>query len=131
MGLSDDDQRAALSGLAASLACFSAVAQLHVETYYEPSGVRGRPEEARRCREWLAACMANDELLFDDTRLRREVWDSLLDYLVGKGWLRDSRGRSSCQAAEKLLIFLYICGQGASFRNARGRSGHSLETISR
>ena len=130
-----NQQRASLSVITAAVASFHAVTELHVETYHEPTGVRKNPEEATLGEDWLKSCMANNQKLFDDTRLRRDVWDSLLGYLTSRGWLEDSKQRNSklkcLTAGEKLLIFCYICGQGSSYRNARSRSGHSLETISR
>jgi len=65
--------------------------------------------------------------IFNLTRLRPEIFEDLLLWLVSNTALRDSEHLS---AAERLLIFLFICAQGASMRLAAEVFQHSLATIS-
>ena len=67
------------------------------------------------------------ERIYDMTRLRKEQFLELLDWLQDRG-LRNS---NRCTAPEKLVIFLSIIGHGFAFRVLRELSNHSLQTINR
>ena len=62
------------------------------------------------------------------TRLKRDTFLALLDWLLVHTDLKDSREVS---AAQKLVIFLYICSQGVKFRIAAETLQHSTRTIHR
>lgn len=123
-----DARRAAITLVIAVLSAFAVLVQHHLDTYHEPTGVRKHPEDSQNGAKWLASCMRNDTQLFEETRLKREVWDTLLERLVRRGWLKSSR---HCEAGEKLLCFLYLCANGSSYRNLSWRCGRSKDTISR
>jgi len=65
--------------------------------------------------------------IFNLTRLRPDIFEDPLDWLVSNTALRDSKHLG---AAKRLLIFLFICAQGASMRLAAEVFQHSLATIS-
>ncbi|KAH5707858.1 hypothetical protein HBI81_243770 [Parastagonospora nodorum] len=113
---------AALGGVIAGVA--AAIASSNSD-YTPPSGVRTRDDDTDRGARWLADCLSDDAQLFAESRLRRPVFDALAQYLKEQG-VRD--GHASVE--EKLLVFLYICGTGSSWRNARFRCGRSLDTVS-
>lgn len=124
-------QRQLLLPLITAIAGFATAVQLHTTTYYEPTETRTDNTGELEGPRWLARCMNDDELLFNDTRLRRDVWNSLLTELVTRGLLHDSRRHNGYSSAEKLLIFTHLYSHGCSFRSLRARTGRSLETISR
>lgn len=76
---------------------------------------------------WVAEVLADDAQLLVESRLRRPVFEELAGYLRAHR-IADSRYAS---AEERLLVFLYICGNRASYRNVIYRCGRLLETISR
>ena len=110
----------------ASLVTGVATAASTIEYFEEPSGIRERPSDLNRGADWLSECLSDDTQLFAESRLRRPVFDDLAR-LLREGGVRD--GHASVE--EKLLIFLYICGNGSSFRNVKYRCGRSLDTVSR
>lgn len=79
-----------------------------------------------RGQRWVAEVLANDVQLLVESRLRRIVFEELTAYLRAHGSV-DGRLVS---VEEQLLIFLYICGNGSSYRNVMYRCGRSLDTIS-
>ena len=119
----DEVEIASIAGALASV--LSVVSHLTTENT-APTGIRGRPEDIKRGKRWLDDCMSDPQQLYDETRLRSDIFRSLVTHLMSKKLLRGSK----TLVEEKLLIFLYICAQGASWRNMRWRCGHSLDTIS-
>lgn len=104
-----------------------AVLQCIPTTIYTPPGIRTMYTDAFRGAE------LTDELLsghpgriFDMTRLRREVFLELLNWLCQNTELKDSRHVS---AAEKLVTFLFICAHAIKFRIAAETFQHSIRTI--
>lgn len=99
----------------------------YVETLYIPKGIRTMYTDAHR-----GAYLTNQLLtghadrIFNMTRLKREVFLELLEWLCQNSNLKDSRCVS---AAEKLFIFLYICAHGVKFRIAAEEVQHSTRTI--
>ena len=114
--------------LAASIAGVAkAIAEEYEDGYINPpTGVRTREEDRDRGAAWVASCLSDDEQLFAESRLRRPVFEALAQYLRAQG-VRDG----IALVEEKLLTFTYICGNGASWRNVRYRSGRSLDTVSK
>lgn len=108
--------RAVLIALVSVLGTFIVLLQHHIDTYCEPIGVRAFPEDSERGARWYTECMRDDQQLYDESRLRREAFDDLLETLVQRGWLRETYG---VPPGEKLLAFLYMCGHRASYRNLR------------
>jgi hypothetical protein len=103
----------------------AATAAASIEYHDEPTGVRARPSDSDRGSNWVAECLSNDAQLFAESRLRRQVFDALVGLVIEGGV---HSGQASVE--EKLLIFLYICGNGASYRNVKYRCGRSLQTVS-
>jgi DDE superfamily endonuclease len=64
--------------------------------------------------------------LIHTTRLNPEQFEALLDWLLANTKLEDSKHVS---AAEKLIIFLYICAHDTSFRGVQELVHHSTSTI--
>jgi hypothetical protein len=111
---------ATLAGAVASAA--SVVVQQQVRLY-EPTGLNDRDSDVGKGRRWLSDCLDDDRQLFVETRLRRPIFDDLVQRL------RHYVSNHIVSTGEKVLIFLYICGQGASWRNTRYKCGRSLATI--
>lgn len=128
MESNDVTKQAAFIATVAVLGAFVVVLEHHIETYYEPTGVRVDGSFGGEGARWLAFCMGNEQQLYEDSRLRRQEFDTLLTILEGNGWLKSTR---HIAAAEKLLSFLYLCGNGSSYRNLKWRCGHSIETVGR
>ena len=99
----------------------------NLEEYVEPIGVNARESDRMRGSRWVEDCLADPAQLYTECRLQESAFQSLVKWLVDNGM---ENGRS-ISVEEKLLIFLYICGQSSGFRNAKYRSGHPLSTISR
>ena len=112
----------ALAGVIAG----AATATSSITYHPEPSGVRTHESDRDRCQRWLSACLSDEAQFFAESRLRRPVFDALVKRLRDRG-LRDSHA----SVEEKLLVFLYICGVGASWRNVKYRCGQSLNTVSK
>ena len=94
---------------------------LHVPT---GKGIAGR--EYGRGSIWVRSMLeGHPQRIYDTTRLKKEQFFELLD------WLRDHGLRNSkrCTAAEKLAIFLSIIGHGLTFRLVRELFNHSMQTI--
>ena len=72
-------------------------------------------------------CLELPRQLFNETRIRPEVLNDLLNWLVSNTDLKDSR----VSAIEKVMTFFYICGHGSSWRNVEWKVAHLKETISR
>lgn len=121
-GKLDDTTIVAIAGVVATL---SAAIALWEEDYYQPSGVRLIENEGRAER-WVEETLRNADRLYIETRLRREAFDGLVEFLRNRWLVEDSR-RS---IEEKVLTFLYICAHGVGYRNAHCRSGRSLRSIS-
>jgi hypothetical protein len=96
-------------------------------TKARPTGVNRRDNDRERGPAWLADCMDNQVQLFEEARLRPNVWDELIRYLKEKELVSDGK----VAIEEKVLTFLYICSNSASWRNCRRKVGRSIETISR
>lgn len=111
--------------LMAAVAGTATTISTYMDQYTEPSGVRQYEDKSDRSAAWLADCLRDDNQLFVESRLRRDVFEALVEYLESSG----VRG-GHASVAEKLLLFLYICGHGVGFRNASYRCGRSLDTIS-
>jgi hypothetical protein len=109
----------------ASLVTRVATAASTIEYFEEPSGIRERPSNLNRGADWLSKCLSDDTQLFAESRLRRLVFDDLAR-LLREGGVRDGHALVS----EKLLIFLYICGNRSSFRNVKYCCGRSIDTVS-
>lgn len=99
----------------------------HEDTYVEPTGVNARESDYRRGRRWLEDCLKDPQQLFNESRLHFNAFLALSGWLKEKELVKDGH---RLKVEEKLLIFLYICGQGASWRNIRYRCGHSQSKIS-
>ena len=99
----------------------------HLEDYAQPIGVNACGSDRRRGNRWVGDCLADPVQLYTKSRLQESAFRSLVKWLVDNG-MGNSR---SISVEEKLLILLYICGQGSSFRHVKYRSSHPLSTISR
>ncbi|KAF9739771.1 hypothetical protein PMIN01_02405 [Paraphaeosphaeria minitans] len=73
---------------------------------------------------WLARCLVDDLYLYEETRLRRSTFKALVTHC--RRHVKDGR---QIEVKEKVLTFLYVCAQGAGWREAKHRYGHSLSTI--
>lgn len=121
-------QRAATGWAAVgALASVHALLNQYYDTKSRPIGVNKQENDRERGPAWLADCMGDPIQLFEETRLRLEVWDKLIQYLKEKELVSNSK----ITVKEKVLIFLYIYLNRASWRNCRRRAGRSMETISR
>ncbi|KAF1942722.1 hypothetical protein EJ02DRAFT_454030 [Clathrospora elynae] len=100
----------ALAGFVAG----AAVAASSINYYPTPSGVQAHEPDCNQGRQWLADCLSDETQLFAELQLSRPVFDALADRLRSGG-LRDSHA----SVEEKLLVFLYICGVGSSWRNVK------------
>ena len=112
--------------LAAVLISVAAILAYWEENYHEPTGVNQREDDRQRGGRWLADCLEDPSQLYAESRLELRLFNKLADLLVERQLLGDGRRVS---VKEKLLTFLYICGQGASWRNTKYRCGHSTSTI--
>jgi DDE superfamily endonuclease len=99
----------------------------YVETLYIPKGIRTMYTDAHRGAHLTNQLLTGHaQRIFNMTRLKREVFLELLEWLCQNSKLKDSRCVS---AAEKLIIFLYICAHGVKFRIAAEEVQHSTRTI--
>ncbi|KAF1972115.1 hypothetical protein BU23DRAFT_468943 [Bimuria novae-zelandiae CBS 107.79] len=73
---------------------------------------------------WLARCLANDLYLYEETQLRRRAFKQLV-----KHYRPHVRNGRTIEVEEKVLTFLYVCAQGAGWREAKHRYRHLLSTI--
>jgi hypothetical protein len=64
------------------------------------------------------------------TRMSKEAFFGFLQLLTTEGGLQSAQ-HGGCCAGQKLMIFLYIIGHGATQRNAAERFQHSTRTISK
>lgn len=119
-------QRPIVVAIAAITAAVVATITSYTDEYIEPSGIQLYEYDRHRGPAWVINCLGDDTQLFAESRLRKPVFEALAGWLRGQGVCN---GKSSVE--EKLLIFLYICGNGASWRNTRYRCGRSLDTISK
>ena len=110
----------------ASAVLGAATAASSIEYHPSPSGVRARESDQYRGSRWLSDCLSDDTQLFAEARLRRPVFIALAQSLRERG-IRDAHA----SVEEKLLVFLYICGNGVSWRNVKYRCGRSLDTVSK
>jgi hypothetical protein len=78
--------------------------------------------------QWVELTLANAVDCYDMFRMSRSVFLHLHDTLVQNYGLKSSR--KMCMK-EAVAMFLWMCGGPRSFRQARNRFKHSLETISR
>jgi hypothetical protein len=100
----------------------------HINMLHVPTGKRTAGREYGRGSAWVRSMLeGHPERIYDVTRLRKEQFLDLLDWLRYRGLRKSKR----CTAGEKLAIFLSIVGQGTSFRLARELFNHSLQTINR
>lgn len=81
----------------------------------------------RTGRALVERLVRNDRRLYEATRLWPWIFSPLVERLKGDGYLRD--GRWIC-AAQKLAIFLKICGHSALYSDVSEQFGHSKATIS-
>ena len=96
---------------------------------YFPQGVRTMYTDAQRGAELTAQLFYRHPTRIQNlTRLKRDTFFALLDWLLVHTDLKDSRDVS---AAEKLIAFLHICSQGIKFRIAAETLQHSTRTIHR
>lgn len=122
------DSRRAAAGMAA-LGALSIINTMLSDLYDRKQrsiGVNLRLNDRVRGPAWVEDCIGNLTQLYEETRLCPEVWQELVGYLQN-GLVSDG----NIGVEEKLLTFLYICSNGASFRNCRRKVGRSMETISR
>jgi DDE superfamily endonuclease len=99
----------------------------YVETLYIPTGLRTMYTDGIRGAVLTQQLLnGHPERIRNMTRLKKEVFLELLNWLCQKGNLKDSRQVSS---AEKLILFLYICAHGIKFRIAAETMQHSTRTI--
>jgi hypothetical protein len=110
-----------LAGVIAS----AVTATTSIEYHDEPTGVRARSANSDRGSNWVTKYLSSDAQLFAESRLRQQVFNALVGLVIEGGVY--SRQAS---VEEKLLIFLYICGNGASYRNVKYRYKRSLQTVS-
>ena len=116
-----------LASLAGVLASASVAISHPNSEYIQPSGVYDRADDIGRGRRWMEECLSDRRQLYIETRLELEAFESLVSHLRSHG-VSDSKW---VMVEEKLITFLYICGHGVAWRNARYRCGHSLDTISK
>jgi hypothetical protein len=90
------------------------------------TGVRTNSGNCEQGRQWVASCLSDPTQLYVESRLRAPTFAKLARWLKAHG----VQGGRIVSVEEKLLVFLYVCGQGSGFRNAKYRSGHSIATIS-
>lgn len=128
LNMADVDDDTILVVAAIAVASVAALAGHRLASFHQSTGVPSRESDKLRGRAWLLDCMSNPQQLYDETRLQPVVFNSLADSLRARKLVRDGRRVS---VEEKLLSFLYICGNGASWRNTQYKNGHALHTISR
>lgn len=102
---------------------------------YVPSGLRTIYPNGDRGATFTNQLLADDASpvrIYTITRMNPEAFKHLVDWLEKHTQLRGSRKDTpeSITIHQKLLIFLYICAQGASFRLAGEMFSHSTRTIS-
>jgi hypothetical protein len=105
------------------------------DSLYIPSGLRTMDKDALSDQDALRGVQLTESLLTGNpqriqnlTRLKRETFKALLQWLIEHTGLKDSREVS---AAEKLIIFLLISSHGANFRMASKTLQRSTRTIHR
>lgn len=99
----------------------------HIDTLYIPTGLRTMYTDGFRGAVFTQQLLSGHPgRIRDMTRLKKEVFLELLNWLCEKANLKDSRNVSS---AEKLILFLYICAHGVKFRVAAETMQHSTRTI--
>jgi DDE superfamily endonuclease len=100
------------------------------DSYYTPSGLRTMSTDALHGIQLTESLLLNEhpQRIQDLTRLKRETFIALLQWLTEKTNLKTSRNVS---AAEKLLIFLFICSNGVTFRAVSETFQHSTRTVHR
>ena len=100
------------------------------EEVYIPGGIRTMYTEVNRgamlTEEFIST--GHSTRIYNITRMKREAFLDMLDWLLLNTNLRSSRGVS---AAEKVLIFLFISSHGIKFRVAAETFQHSTRTIHR
>ena len=114
--------------IASVIATTAAITTLPTASNTPPTGLRERAEDAEKGLSWVEECMADDDQLFVESRLQRYAWDDLIARLTERELVNSS---NVCTIEEKVLTFLYVCGQGISWRNVKYRCGRSLATITR
>jgi hypothetical protein len=79
-----------------------------------------------RVTRWIDHCLEDPEQMYEESRLRVSTFLSLAEWLEDHGMgIIDG-----ISVEEKLLIFLYICGQReTSFMHAKFRCGYDVDTI--
>jgi hypothetical protein len=117
------DRKKLIATLVGVVASASSIVVQQEGYLYESTGVTDRASDAGKGRQWLRDCLNDDRQLFVETRLRRDTFYDLVQRL------RHQVSSQQVSIGEKVLIFLYICGQGASWRNTRYKCGRSLATI--
>lgn len=99
------------------------------DSLYIPSGLRMMDKDALRGVELTESLLTgHPQRIQNLTRLKRETFKALLQWLLEHTDLKDSREVS---AAEKLIIFLLISSHGANFRLASESLQRSTRTIHR
>ena len=119
--------RPVITALASTITSITVAIYEQYSDYVQPTGVRDCDNNEHQGIDWLEACLSDERQLKDETRLNLEAFTQLATILEANKYISTSK---FITIQEKLLIFLYIYGQGASWRNTRWRCGHSLDTIS-
>ena len=127
---------AVLGSAATALSVFYAVQYANYRGGYVPTGCRSMYLHAGRGQALVEDLRdGHHARILNLTRLSKDAFKELLAWLLLNTDLRDSppwqQLIGGLTASEKLLIFLYICGTGASFQNTVEWTQHSMRTISR
>jgi hypothetical protein len=67
----------------------AAAASQHADQLYTPTGVRGREIDREAGERLLFECLQDEQQLYCETRLRREVFDELVRFLRIQGLAQD------------------------------------------
>jgi Transposase DDE domain. len=128
---------AVLGSAATALSVFCTVQYANYRGGYIPTGRRSMYPHAGRGQALVEDLRGGHHArILNLTRLSKDAFEELLAWLLLNTDLRDSPPwqqlmQGGLTASEKLYIFLYICGTGASFRNTAEWTQHSTRTISR
>jgi hypothetical protein len=120
--MDDSDRLYSLIINAGAVVAAAAMEELREQEGADNTGVRANADDWVRGRAWVASCFNDPVQLYCESRLRRSTFDALAEWLKAHGL----SGGSLVSAEEKLLIFLYICGQG---NVSHHRVAHPIEPL--
>jgi hypothetical protein len=126
----DHTETVLLVGLLQLLSCFHTILRAigdHDEAISTSTGTRSVYTDAYRGENLTEQLRSGAERrLINTTRLNPDQFEALLEWLLANTKFKDSKHVS---AAEKLVIFLYICSHDISFRGMQELVHHSTSTI--